>query len=202
MISTSLEIVWARLSLAICSPPLEPAAAAISDSNEKTIPALNGACGVALMPTLTGRAASREVRRAIPRMPIEPMELRYGSASTIFCAQFKKSDWHAMPGSGIRANAIMDCIAHSAAWLFMGKEDMCKRMAERGECGGSAGSHSRYLRSWPVIIDGFVAVYCSSESQPNSVRDDSIIWRMMLFPSCLRTSSSSPGFPERCMQLL
>lgn len=144
----------------------------------------------------------REARRAVPRDAARADGLRHGSVSTISCVKLKKSDWHAGFGDGVDADAIMGRIVSEAVWLNMGEENMHKRMAERGECGGSAGSHSRYLRSWPVIINGFKAGYCSSEPQPNSVRDDSIIWRMMLFPSCLRTSSSSPGFPERCMQLL
>ena len=61
------------------------------------------------------------------------MRLRHGSASTILCDQFKKSDWRAAPGSGIHADVIMDCIVRSAAWSYMGKEGICKRMAERGD---------------------------------------------------------------------
>ena len=64
-------------------------------------------------------------------MPLEPMELRHGSASTIFCAQFKKSDWHARLGC-VHADAIMDRIVHNAVRLYMGKENMRKKMAERG----------------------------------------------------------------------
>lgn len=38
-------------------------------------------------------------------MLLELMELRYGSASTVLCTQFKKSDWHARLG-GVHADAI------------------------------------------------------------------------------------------------
>lgn len=65
-------------------------------------------------------------------MPLEPMGLRHGLASTICCTQFKKPDWRVMPGSDIHADVVKDRIVHSAAWCYMGKENMCKRMAERG----------------------------------------------------------------------
>lgn len=64
-------------------------------------------------------------------MLLELAGLRYGSASTIFCAQFKKSDWHARL-DGVHADAIMDRIVHNAVWLYMGEENMRKGMAERG----------------------------------------------------------------------
>lgn len=74
---------------------------------------------------------------------LELMGLRHVSASTIFCVQFKKSDRHAMPGSGIHADVFMDCIVRSAARPYMGKEGMRKRWPKEG-CSGLAGSHSRY----------------------------------------------------------
>ena len=38
------------------------------------------------------------------------MELRYGTASTVFCTQLKKKDWHPRLGGGVHADAIMDRI--------------------------------------------------------------------------------------------
>ena len=46
-------------------------------------------------------------------MLLELMGLRYGSASTVLCTQFKKSDWHARLG-GVHADAIMDRIVRNA----------------------------------------------------------------------------------------
>ena len=34
-------------------------------------------------------------------MLLELMELRYGTASTVFCTQFKKKDWHPRLGGGV-----------------------------------------------------------------------------------------------------
>lgn len=65
-------------------------------------------------------------------MPLELMELRYGSASTVLCTQFKKSDWHARLGGSVHADAIMDRIVHNAVWLYMGEGNMRERMTERG----------------------------------------------------------------------
>lgn len=36
------------------------------------------------------------------------MELRYGTASTVFCTQFKNKDWHPRLGGGVHADAIME----------------------------------------------------------------------------------------------
>ena len=44
------------------------------------------------------------------------MELRYGTASTVFCTQFKKKDWHPRLGGGVHADAIMEmCIRDSCS---------------------------------------------------------------------------------------
>ena len=45
------------------------------------------------------------------------MELRYGTASTVFCTQLKKKDWHPRLGGGVHADAIMDRIVHNAVWV-------------------------------------------------------------------------------------
>lgn len=65
-------------------------------------------------------------------MPLEPMGLRHGSASTVLCTRFKESEWHARLGGGVHAGAIMARIVHNAAWLCMGEKNVRKRIAERG----------------------------------------------------------------------
>ena len=60
-------------------------------------------------------------------MLLELMELRYGTASTVFCTQFKKKDWHPRLGSGVHADAIMDRIVHNAVWVDMGEANMRQR---------------------------------------------------------------------------
>lgn len=52
------------------------------------------------------------------------MEARYGTASTVLRTQFRQKDWHAGPGGGARADAIMDRIVHGAAWVSMGEMNM------------------------------------------------------------------------------
>ena len=47
-----------------------------------------------------------------------------------------------------------------------------------------------------------VAGASSAMLQPNPSNEALIICRIILFPSCLRTISGSPGVLERCMQLL
>lgn len=57
-------------------------------------------------------------------MPLELMGLRYGLSSTISCTQYKSKDWHARPGGGVLAEAIMDGIAHGTVWLETGNVNM------------------------------------------------------------------------------
>ena len=56
------------------------------------------------------------------------MEARYGTAPTVFCAQFRQEDWHAGLGGGARADAIMDRIVHGAAWVGMGETSMRRKL--------------------------------------------------------------------------
>ena len=56
--------------------------------------------------------------------PLEPMEARCGTASTVFCAQFRQKDRHAGLGGGVHADAIVDRVVHGAAWVGMGEMDM------------------------------------------------------------------------------
>ena len=59
---------------------------------------------------------------------LELMEARYGTASTVFCIQFRQKDWHARLGGGVHADAIMDRIVHGAAWVGMGEMNMRRRL--------------------------------------------------------------------------
>ncbi len=52
------------------------------------------------------------------------LELRYDAASVVFCTLFKKKDWRPRFGGGIHADAIMNVIAHNAAWADMGEVNM------------------------------------------------------------------------------
>ena len=60
-------------------------------------------------------------------MLLKLMELRCGTASTVFCTQFKKKDWHPRLGGGVHADAIMDRIARNAVWVDMGEANMRQR---------------------------------------------------------------------------
>lgn len=60
-------------------------------------------------------------------MLLELMELRYGTASTEFCTQFKKKGWHPRFGGGVHADAIMDRIVRNAVWTDMGGANMRQR---------------------------------------------------------------------------
>ena len=46
-------------------------------------------------------------------MLLELLERRYDAASTVFCTQYAKKDWHQRLGSGVHADAIMDRIVHN-----------------------------------------------------------------------------------------
>ena len=59
---------------------------------------------------------------------LEPMELRYGAASTVFCAQSRQKVWHVRLGGGIHAGAVMDRIAHGTAWVEMGELNMRSKL--------------------------------------------------------------------------
>lgn len=66
----------------------------------------------------------------------ELAERRYGTASTIFCTQHRKQEWHARLGGGVHTEAIMDRIVHNAVWLEMGKLNMRTKL-EGGSFPGS-----------------------------------------------------------------
>lgn len=54
----------------------------------------------------------------------EPVERRHDSTSTIFCTQYRQTDWHARLGGGIHADAILDRIVHNAVWVETGDMNM------------------------------------------------------------------------------
>ena len=58
------------------------------------------------------------------RFIFELMERRYDAASTIFCTQYKQSDWHARLCAGALADAIMDRIVHNTIWVETGGFNM------------------------------------------------------------------------------
>ena len=60
----------------------------------------------------------------------ELIERRYDCTSTIFCTQYKREDWHSRLGGGIHADAIMDRIVHTAAWVYSGNINMRELQAK------------------------------------------------------------------------
>jgi DNA replication protein DnaC len=54
----------------------------------------------------------------------ELIERRHDMASTIFCTQYRQTDWHGRLGGGIHADAIMDRIIHNAVWVETGDLNM------------------------------------------------------------------------------
>lgn len=69
---------------------------------------------------------------AFLRMLLELMERRYGSTATVFCTQYKQSDWHARLGSGVHADAIMDRIVHNTIWVETGSYNMREKTSGLG----------------------------------------------------------------------
>lgn len=57
-------------------------------------------------------------------MLLELLERRYDTASTVFCTQYAKKDWHQRLGSGVHADAIMDRIVHNTIWVDTGSHNM------------------------------------------------------------------------------
>ena len=64
---------------------------------------------------------------------LELMEARYGTASTVFCTQFRQKDRHAGLGGGVRADAIMDRIVHGTAWVSTGEMNMRRKLGAGSE---------------------------------------------------------------------
>ena len=63
----------------------------------------------------------------------ELIERRYDCTSTIFSTQYKREDWHSRLGGGIHADAIMDRIVHTAAWVYSGDINMRELQAKEAE---------------------------------------------------------------------
>ena len=59
---------------------------------------------------------------------LELLERRYDSASTVFCTQYAKKDWHQRLGSGVHADAVMDRIVHNTIWVDTGTSNMREHM--------------------------------------------------------------------------
>ncbi|MDN0055216.1 ATP-binding protein [Collinsella ihumii] len=72
--------------------------------------------------------AARQADELFRGFLLELMEARYGTASTVFCTQFRHKDWHARLGGGVHADAIMDRIVHDAAWVNMGEMNMRREL--------------------------------------------------------------------------
>lgn len=65
-------------------------------------------------------------------MLLELLERRYDSASTVFCTQYAKKDWHQRLGSDVHADAIMDRIVHNTLWVETGSTNMREHTATAG----------------------------------------------------------------------
>ena len=61
---------------------------------------------------------------------MEVMERRFKEGSTIFCTQFKQSDWYSRLGGGVNAEAVMDRIVHNAIWVEMGEINMREKLCK------------------------------------------------------------------------
>lgn len=60
---------------------------------------------------------------------LEIFERRYDQWPTIFCSQYKTSEWHPRLGGGVVADAIMDRIVHNAITINTGKLNMREFLA-------------------------------------------------------------------------
>lgn len=65
-----------------------------------------------------------DISEAEQHFIFELIERRHDSASTIFCTQYRKDDWHSRLGGGVHADSIMDRIVHNAVWLDTGTMNM------------------------------------------------------------------------------
>lgn len=60
---------------------------------------------------------------------LEIFERRYDQWPTIFCSQYKTSEWHPRLGGGVVADAILDRIVHNSMTINTGKLNMREFMA-------------------------------------------------------------------------
>ena len=68
---------------------------------------------------------------SIRGMLLELLERRYDAASTVFCTQYPKKDWHQRLGGGVHADAIMDRIVHNTIWIETGNTNMREHTATK-----------------------------------------------------------------------
>lgn len=61
----------------------------------------------------------------------ELLERRYERGATVFCTQYKQSDWHQRLGGGVHADAIMDRIVHGAVFFNSGKVNMREKLGNQ-----------------------------------------------------------------------
>lgn len=61
---------------------------------------------------------------------LELLERRYDAASTVFCTQYPKKDWHTRLGGSVHADAIMDRIVHNTTWIETGTFNMREHQAQ------------------------------------------------------------------------
>ena len=61
---------------------------------------------------------------------LEIFEKRYDKWPTIFCTQYKQSEWHPRLGGGVIADAIMDRIIHKCEVIYSGDVNMRKYLSE------------------------------------------------------------------------
>jgi DNA replication protein DnaC len=67
-------------------------------------------------------------------MLLELLERRYDTTSTVFRTKYAKKDWHQRLGSGVHADAIMDCIVHNTIWITTGEMNMREHGGSITEC--------------------------------------------------------------------
>lgn len=60
---------------------------------------------------------------------LEIFERRYDQWPTIFCSQYRSSEWHPRLGGGVIADAIMDRIVHNSKTINSGKMNMREYLA-------------------------------------------------------------------------
>ncbi|MDR2088534.1 MAG: ATP-binding protein [Clostridiales Family XIII bacterium] len=63
----------------------------------------------------------------------EMIERRHDDASTLYCTQYRKDEWHKRLGGGVHADAIMDRIVHNAIWVDAGGMNMREYAAKQGQ---------------------------------------------------------------------
>ena len=64
---------------------------------------------------------------------LEIFEIRYDLHPTIFCTQYKQSEWHPRLGGGVMADAIMDRIVHNADTVDLGNVNMRELLSRKSD---------------------------------------------------------------------